>query len=508
MKSFLFAAVMLTALPGFAAEYLVKYKNDAAFKSIHHLAAQKSSGMQVLGHHEAGSYLKVDLDQKSQAGVLAQLVSNQDIEWVVPNFRIRSFSSAPVDLAALKEQWGMAKVQAEKAWQRAGNRGNKNVIVAVIDTGVDYKHQGLSPNMVPGYDFRNNDSDPMDETSRQNPGHGTHCAGVVGATGLIDGGIVGMSATVSMMPIRFLGADGSGDLDGGIRSIDFAIEKGAQVISASWGATVQPSQAQALIEAVKRADDKGVIFVAAAANDGRNNDVTNVYPANAGFPNTISVAASTSSDAKPSWSNYGKSTVHVSSPGENIMSTLPGDKYGNLSGTSMATPLVSGLVAFLKAQDPSLTGAQIRALLQTTGAKVQIETACNCRVDAFGAVDHLLSKKPWLVPAATTIEENGSVTVNMVNGQGPFQFTSSNPAIVSIDNSGVAKGVAKGTATITVTDSTGKSLTSLDYLVGKASGGGGGTPGNPPPGGGSCPFDPALCQIICGIQPDLPFCQQ
>lgn len=508
MKSFLFAAVMLTALPGFAKEYLVKYRNDAAFKSIHHMAAQKSSGMQVLGHHEPGSYVKVDLDQKAQAGALAQLMSNPDIEWVVPNFRIRSFSSMPVDLAALKEQWGMAKVQAEKAWQRAGNRGNKNVIVAVIDTGIDYKHQALAPNMVPGYDFRNNDADPMDETSAQNPGHGTHCAGVVGATGLIDGGIVGMAANVSMMPIRFLGADGSGDLDGGIRSIDFAIEKGAQVISASWGATVQASQAQALIEAVKRADDKGVIFVAAAANDGRNNDTTSVYPANAGFPNTIAVAASNPADGKPSWSNYGKANVHVSSPGENIMSTLPKDKYGNLSGTSMATPLVAGLVAFLKAQDPSLTGAQVRALLQTTGAKVQIETACNCRIDAFGAVDHLMAKKPWLVPAATTLAENETVTVSMVNGQGPFQFTSSNPTIVSIDGSGVAKGVAKGSATITVTDSAGKSLTSLDYHVGKSSGGGG--PGGPgtPPGDGSCPFDPQLCQIICGIQPDLPFCQQ
>src|SRR5690606_15653783 len=145
-----------------------------------------------------------------------------------------------------------------------------------------------------------------------------------------------------------------------------AIEKGAHVISASWGATIPRSQAQPLIEAIKRATDKGIIFVAAAANDGKNNDKTDVFPANAGFDNMISVAASGASDAKPSWSNYGKSSVHVAAPGENIMSTLPADKYGNLSGTSMATPLVAGLVALLKSQDMSLTGSQVRALLQTT----------------------------------------------------------------------------------------------------------------------------------------------
>lgn len=507
MKLFLFAAVMLTALPGYSKEYLVKYRNNSAYEALHQMAAQKSSGMQVLGHHAPGSYLKVDLDQKNEAVVLAQLVSNPDVEWVVPNFRLRSFSSAPIETQNLREQWGIAKIQAERAWQRAGNNGNRNVVVAVIDTGVDYNHESLRPNMVPGYDFRNNDADPMDETSRQNPGHGTHCAGMVGATGLVSGGIVGMSASVSMMPIRFLGADGSGDLDGGIRSIDFAIERGAHVISASWGATVAPAQAQALIEAVKRADDRGVIFVAAAANDGRNNDTTNVYPANAGFPNTISVAASNPSDAKPSWSNFGKAKVHVSAPGENIMSTLPQNRYGNLSGTSMATPLVSGLVAFLKAQDPSLTGAQIRALIQTTGARASIETACNCRIDAFGAVDHLMTKRPWLVPAAATVEENGTLQVAMMNGEGPFQFTSANPAVLTVDNNGMVRGVAQGTTTISVRDAKGQTVTSLDYHVGRPSSGGN-NPGNPPPGGGSCPFDPQMCQIICGIQPDLPFCQQ
>ena len=212
-----------------------------------------------------------------------------------------------------------------------------------------------------------------------------------------------------------------------------------QVISASWGAAIPRNQATPLLEAIKRADDKGVIFIAAAANDGKNNDNTEVFPANSGLPNTITVAASSSSDSKPSWSNYGKATVHVSSPGEDIMSTLPGNKYGNLSGTSMATPLVAGLVAFLKSQDTSLSGAQVRALLQTTGAKVSIETACNCRVDAFSAVDHLLGKKMWLVPAAATIEENATMNLAVMNGKAPFTITSSNPAILQLITPALSK---------------------------------------------------------------------
>lgn len=108
--------------------------------------------------------------------------------------------SAPIEIEALKEQWAISKVQAEKAWTRAGNKGSKKIVVAVIDTGVDYKHKSLASNMMAGYDFKDKDNDPMDKTSQQNPGHGTHCAGIVGANGLVDGGIVGMSPDVTIMP--------------------------------------------------------------------------------------------------------------------------------------------------------------------------------------------------------------------------------------------------------------------------------------------------------------------
>jgi len=503
-------ALLLAAQASSAAEFLVKYKNTNALNNI--ASMQESAGIEMKSIHQPGQLLKVEIAKKNEVRALAAIMKDSNVEYVVPNFTIRAYT-APVDAAALKEQYALAKVNAPAAWQKAGNKGSKNVLLAVIDTGTDYRHKDLAANSVPGYDFRDNDADPMDLTSAQNPGHGTHCSGIVGATGLVDGGITGISPEVSMMPLRFLGADGSGQLEGAIKAIDYAIEKKVQVISASWGASVPLSTAKPLVEAMERAEAAGIIFVTAAANDGKNNDTSDVYPANAGLPNMITVAASNSSDAKPSWSNYGKAKVSLSAPGDAIMSTLPGDKYGNLSGTSMATPLVAGLVAFLKAQDATLTGAEVKALLQSTGAKVSIATACNCRIDALAATETLLAKKPFLVPAAATIAEAGSLQLTLKNAT-PAKFESSNSSILTVDNNGLVKAVAKGTATVKATDANGVVTESLDINVGAASSNPG-NPGNPPdpgnpgmPGGDECPLqDPATCQMLCQILPSAPWCK-
>lgn len=504
------ATVLTASLTANAGEYLIKYKNE---KAVNNMISMESvnSGLEVRSMHRPGKLVKVNVAEKNRARILASILSDKNVEYAVPNFKLKAFS-APIEANALKEQYALAKVNAEQAWKRAGNKGSKNVLLAVIDTGVDYKHKNLITNMVSGYDFRDNDADPMDITSQQNPGHGTHCAGIIGANGVVDGGIQGISPELSIMPLRFLGADGSGELEGGIKAIDYAIANKVQVISASWGATVPLATAKPLVEAIERAEKAGIIFVAAAANDGKNNDKTSVYPANAGTPNMISVAASNSSDTKPSWSNYGKATVSIAAPGDAIMSTLPGDKYGNLSGTSMATPLVAGMVAFLKAQDPSLTGAEIRSLLQTTGAKVQIETACNCRVDAFAAVDTLLSQKSWIVPAAATVAVDATQQFSLKNAKGAVKFETSDANIATINEQGVLTGKAQGVVTVRALDSADNSVTSsLDINIGKAQStqppdDGGGMPGMP--GDGECPLgDAQLCQIICQIAPQMPWCQ-
>jgi thermitase len=507
-------AILLAAQLVNAGEFLVKYKNTAALNKIASMQTE-AFGLEMKSIHRPGNLVRVAIPKKQEARTIASLYSDKNVEYVVPNFTLHRFE-APVDPGALKEQYALTKVNAQQAWTRAGNKGSKNVLIAVIDTGADYKHKNLAANMVAGHDFRDNDADPMDLTSAQNPGHGTHCSGIIGATGVVEGGISGISPEVSMMPLRFLGADGSGTLEGGIAAIDYAIEHKVHVISASWGASVPLTTAKPLVEAIERAEKAGIIFVTAAANDGKNNDKTDVYPANAGLPNMITVAASGATDAKPSWSNYGKARVSLAAPGENIMSTIPGDKYSNMSGTSMATPLVAGIVGFLKAQDPTLTGVEIKALLQTTGAKVSIETACNCRVDAFAAVDTLLSKKAWVAPAAATLAEKGTVQFAMKNAAGSVTFESSNPAVLSIDANGLATAVAKGTVTVKAIDSTGAAAQSLDINVGAvASQPPTNPPGQPPtepptdPGTGECPLgDKATCEMICQIMPTAPWCSQ
>ncbi|MCB0392094.1 MAG: S8 family serine peptidase [Bdellovibrionales bacterium] len=492
-----FISLLFTS-PLFAADYIVKLKPGAA------VPMNEMSGVKVLDQHNPGRLMKVSLDDTRELKLVNQLQDTAGVEYIVKDFKLKAFR-APLTANALREQWAIAKVNAEKAWSLAGNKGQRNITVAVIDTGVDYDHESLRPNMVQGYDFLDNDNQPMDETSSANPGHGTHCAGIVGATGLVDGGIVGISPEVSIMPLRFLGPQGNGDLMAGIRAIDHAIQNGVQVISASWGATVPRSQAQPLIEAVERADKAGIVFVAAAANDGSSNDRTSVFPANSNTANMISVAASGPNDTKPQWSNYGKWSVDLAAPGENIMSTIPRNKYMNLSGTSMATPLVSGLVALLLAQDITLTGKEVRSLIQSSAAKVNIETACDCRVDAAAAVEALQNKKMFVVPFAETLEKNETMKFSAKFAQGQLSFNSSNPSVATISADGTLTAVAEGETTVSVTDASGQSAMSHKiYVRGANSGGGGGGGG----GGGECPIgDPQLCQIICELQPDLPFCQ-
>lgn len=498
------AALVVNANSAWAAEYLVKYRSPWALQTM------DFNGLQVMDNHSAGQLMKVNIPKSEKVATLVRLLTNPNIEYVVPNGRLHTFS-APIDAQALRDQYAIKKVKAEEAWQKAGNKGSKNIIVAVIDTGVDYRHKNLAPNMIPGYDFAENDNDPMDKTSSANPGHGTHCAGIVGATGLVDGGIVGLAPGVTMLPIRFLDENGSGDFNNAVKAIDYAIQNKANVISASWGAPVSRNQVTPLLEAIQRAEKAGIIFVVAAANDGKNNDSYEVYPANAGFSNVISVAASNSGDSRPSWSNYGRAKVSVSSPGDAIISTLPGDKYGNLSGTSMATPLVSGLVGFLLSQDPSLKPDQMRSLLQATGAKVGIQTACDCRVDALSAVETVLNKQMFVSPQAGTFDVGQKVSFTGVYGQAPFTFASSNTGVATIDNQGEFTAVSQGETTVTVTDANGKTATSYKLYVGKASTSPGnpGDPGQDPGNPGDCPLgDPQICEIVCQIQPDMPFCSK
>jgi len=255
-----------------------------------------------------------------------------------------------------------ADIDAPEAWEVT--TGSKSVIVAVIDTGVDYRHPDLDFNIlrdadgaVVGYDFANGDPDPMDDN-----GHGTHVSGTIGARGNNGLGVVGVNHVVRIMPVKFLDSGGGGYYSGAIDSIDFAVANGARILSNSWGGG---GHSQLLLEAIQRAEAAGVLFVAAAGNDASNNDQFPVYPAshNQEAGNVVSVAATDERDELAYFTNFGPRTVDLSAPGVRVLSTTPGGTYSYFSGTSMATPHVSGAAALALARYPALTLTQLKLRL-------------------------------------------------------------------------------------------------------------------------------------------------
>ncbi|MCT7957885.1 S8 family serine peptidase [Laspinema sp. D3] len=271
-----------------------------------------------------------------------------------------------------------ADIDAVEAWQQ--QTGKKSVVVAVIDSGGDYRHQDLAANNwrntgeiagngidddgngfvddVYGYDFHNNDGDPMDDN-----GHGTHVAGTIGAKGNNNLGIVGVNHDVSLMHLKFLNNNGSGSTYNAVRAVEYAIKMGADVINASFGGGGYSS---AFYDVIQKAQNAGITFVAAAGNNNNNNDDKPYYPTNYNVGNVISVAATDHQDNLAYFSNYGDKTVDLGAPGVGILSTLPGNKYASYNGTSMAAPHVAGAAALLLAEDSSLTPTQIKDILMKT----------------------------------------------------------------------------------------------------------------------------------------------
>jgi subtilisin family serine protease len=284
-----------------------------------------------------------------------------------------------------------ADIDANNAW--AITTGSRSVIVAVVDSGVDYNHPDLKANMwslpgqpnVHGYNAIKNSLDPMDDNE-----HGTHCAGTIGAVGDNDVGVVGVNWKVSIMAIKFLDSSGSGALSDAIKGIDWAIAHGAQVMNNSWGGG---PFSQSLMDAINRARSAGILFVAAAGNTtgGHDNDVSPSYPASYKLDNIIAVAALNNRDQLSSFSHYGAKTVHIGAPGENILSTIPDGKYDSFSGTSMASPHVAGAAALLLSKEPSLSYLQLKSRLLGNADKI---SALSGRVSSGGRLNILKALSP------------------------------------------------------------------------------------------------------------------
>jgi len=279
-------------------------------------------------------------------------------------------------------QWAPPIIQAPNAW--AVTTGARNVVVAVLDSGIDLSHPDLAANIwsnprelptngiddesngfiddVHGWNFLNDTNDVQDVY-----GHGTHIAGIIGAVGNNGAGITGLNWQVSLMPLKILGDNGIGTVSAALAAMSYVtmmrrdFETNIVVSNNSWGATTAASVV--MQDAIAAMGAVGIAFVAAAGNNASNNDVIARYPSSYDVPNVIAVAASDSFDNLSSFSNYGPTTVDLAAPGSLIYSTFPGGGYGYLSGTSMAAPQVTGAVALLAAAQPGVTVAKLRAAI-------------------------------------------------------------------------------------------------------------------------------------------------
>lgn len=271
---------------------------------------------------------------------------------------------------AIKQAWGLKKSDAARAW--AVSQGSKDVIIAVIDTGIDVNHEDLKNNLwvnqgetgldSKGRDKRTNGIDDdgngyiddvhgwnfVSGNSRlnDNHGHGTHIAGIIGAEASNKKGISGITPNVSLMVLKYFDpkVPNTDNLKNTVASIHYAIKMGAHIINYSGGG-VEYSQEE--FEAVQAADKKGILFVAAAGNERSNSDQNHYYPADYSLKNIISVTAIDPTTEVLASSNYGVLTVDIAAPGQNILSCLPNNSYGLMTGTSQATAFVSGAAALV-----------------------------------------------------------------------------------------------------------------------------------------------------------------
>ena len=271
-----------------------------------------------------------------------------------------------------------ADIDAPEAWEKGV--GERSVIVAVIDSGVDYDHPDLKDNMWKdangkhGYDYIEDDADPDDKTSPKNKGHGTHVAGIIGATGDNSIGVVGVCWKVQLMAVRVISENDSGSISGIISGIRYATNNGAKVLNMSLGFTFRGAgDGDLLHRELKRARDRGVLVCASAGNGGDdkigdNNYRTPQYPAAYSLENIITVAATDYNDQLTEFSNYGKTSVDLAAPGRSVYSARPvvsqsSTGYGSASGTSMSSPMVAGAVALGHSLNPSLKYSDLRSIL-------------------------------------------------------------------------------------------------------------------------------------------------
>ncbi len=404
--------VLASASPNLESDRQVQYKNDSiivVYKEGASNQQKQTARALVLAKISDRNNDEVDDDYRNLLNgrvanfKLSNMTSKQAIEklrnhpavlYVEPDYMV-SVNGIPDD-ARFDELWGMhntgqtggvddADIDAPEAWDIS--TGSRDVIVGVIDTGVDHSHPDLAANMWvnpgeiagDGIDNDNNgfiddihginaitsSGDPMDDN-----GHGTHVSGTIGATGNDGIGVVGVNHNVSIIGCKFLDADGNGSTADALTCIDYfvALKNSHNIdistLNNSWGGG---GFSQALYDSITATSDANILFVAAAGNGGYDNDASPSYPASYDHDSIIAVAGTNHTDAMYTSSQYGLTSVDIAAPARNVLSTVPGGGYSSFTGTSMATPHVAGAAALVLSVNPELSAVELKELLMNSG---------------------------------------------------------------------------------------------------------------------------------------------
>ncbi|XID95357.1 S8 family serine peptidase [Paenibacillaceae bacterium WGS1546] len=351
-------------------EIVVKFRAPLTDKQL--LRLREELDLTVVRH--TGRTYVFRSKNRDMAGLKAYFSGKWNPEFVEPHYLYLTNevpAIVPNDTLYSQYQWNLPEIATETGWNFS--KGNPEVVVAVLDTGVQLDHPDLKGRLVQGVNIVDPSSPPEDDV-----GHGTHVAGIVAAEVNNSEGVAGMTWYTKVMPVKVLDSTGAGSTYSVAEGIIWATDHGAQVINMSLG---NYAEAQFLHDAIKYAHERGVVLVAASGND---NTERPGFPA--AYPEVLAVAATDPGEARAEYSNYGD-YIDVAAPGSSIPSTYPGSQYAALSGTSMASPHVAALVSLVRAANPALSNAEVMDVLR--GTAKDLGTAGKDREFGYGQIDVL-----------------------------------------------------------------------------------------------------------------------
>ncbi|MEF3311719.1 S8 family peptidase [Paenibacillus sp. GYB004] len=346
-------------------QIVVKFRQEPTEEQLKQIRTEiGASSMEKMG------YTYVFESSGMEAKQLIDYFRKWDVDYAEPHFLyLTNETTEPNDLLYARYQWNLPAIETVPGWDVS--RGSEDVVVAVIDTGVDLEHPDLSGRTVPGINIVSKNSEPSDDV-----GHGTHVAGIISALVNNREGVAGISWFNRIMPVKVLDETGAGSTYSVAQGIIWAADHGAKVINMSLG---NYADSQFLHDAIRYAFDRDIVLIAASGND---NTERPGYPA--AYPEVFAVAATDPDQKKATFSNYGD-YIDVAAPGVNIASTYPDNHYAALSGTSMASPHVTALAALIRSVNPQLANTEVMELMRQTA--VDLGTSGKDKYFGYGQID-------------------------------------------------------------------------------------------------------------------------